>query len=486
MSIPKTIKYTANGAVYDSMGSDSVKYIASYSTETAIYFLTSKNGDVIMWDFYSEQETSMKAITGSNDGSTYEVNSIVVKDDNVYGFRGRAARKFQDNKVLYIEKSDTLLTFETFDFNTRSTDNIPTIENDRQINNYSIKSNTAIEDFVVDRDDNIIMIHGETNATITKFTNTFKKIYKINVASKFPEQTVRLLSVDIVREYTPTGIQQYPIVLCLIDGSQLTLAKVNEEKNKETIKDVKLLGLTDQYISSTNKSAATYKPIYNLTNYTYLKENHPTQEFSFKLKLTNTQNNRDMLIVNIPVDISTYTTGAHHFALRLDSIQGNISVFVDGKLYKNVTIPPGTYVFQDISQDGIAAGCTGFYDNVPLFKYLNQNNYYFVNNSYIKQFKLYNTALTDNEIRFLTYNGIQMQDSILSLPSDQRNELDQIERVFKLDVPSNKSNNVNILIKNSQISDVNIQEQLKTIISNRLQQILPANVNINEITFKSY
>ena len=143
-------------------------------------------------------------------------------------------------------------------------------------------------------------------------------------------------------------------------------------------------------------------------------------------------------------------------------------------------------MFQDISQDGIAVGCTGFYDNVPLFKYLKQNNHYFVDNSYMKQFKLYNAALTDNEIRFLTYNGIQMQDSILSLPSDQRNELDQIERVFKLDVPSNKSNNVNILIKNSQISDVNIQEQLKTIISNRLQQILPANVNINEITFKSY
>lgn len=486
MSIPKTIKYTANGAVYDSMGNDSVKYIASYSTETAIYFLTSTNGDVTKWDFYSEAETSMKAITGSNDGSTYDVNSIVVKDGNVYGFRGRAAKKFQDNKVLYIEKSDTLLTFETFDFNTRSTDNIPGIEGSRQVNNYSIKSKTVIEDFVVDRDDNIIMVHGESNATVSKFTNAFKKIYTIDVASKFPEQTVRLLAVDIVREYTPTGIQQYPIVLCLIDGSQLALFKVDEEKDKETITDVKLLGLTDRYISSTNASAAKYKPIYNLTNYTYLKENHPTQEFSFKLKLTNTQNNRDMLIVNIPVDISTYTTGAHHFALRLDSIQGNISVFVDGKLYKNVTIPPGTYVFQDISQDGIAVGCTGFYDNVPLFKYLQQDNYYFVNNSYMKQFKLYNTALTDNEIRFLTYNGIKMQDSILSLPSDQRNELDQIERVFKLDVPSNKSNNINILIKNSQISDVNIQEQLKTIISNRLQQILPANVNINEITFKSY
>ena len=86
----------------------------------------------------------------------------------------------------------------------------------------------------------------------------------------------------------------------------------------------------------------------------------------------------------------------------------------------------------------------------------------------------------------MTYNGAQMQDAVLSLPSDQRNELDQIERAFKLNVPANKSNNINILIKNSQINDTNIQNQLKVIIRDRLQQILPANVNINEITFKTY
>ena len=86
----------------------------------------------------------------------------------------------------------------------------------------------------------------------------------------------------------------------------------------------------------------------------------------------------------------------------------------------------------------------------------------------------------------MTYNGVQMQDAVLSLPSDQRNELDQIERAFKLNVPANKSNNINILIKNSQINDTNIQDQLKVIIRDRLQQILPANVNINEITFKTY
>ena len=103
MSIPTTIKYNANGAIYDSMGDNSTEYIASYSTETAIYFLTTTNGDVIKWDFYSEEETVMKAITGSDDGASYLVKSIIVENDNVYGFRGRSVRKFKNNQVLYIE-----------------------------------------------------------------------------------------------------------------------------------------------------------------------------------------------------------------------------------------------------------------------------------------------------------------------------------------------------------------------------------------------
>lgn len=487
MSIPTTIKYNANGAIYDSMGNNSTEYIASYSTETAIYFLTSTNGDVTKWDFYSEEETTMKAITGSDNGASYPVKSIVVENGNVYGFRGRSARKFKDNQVLYIEngnlnpKEDSVLTYESFDFKIRSKEPSygTTISCGEQLYR-SIVSKTKIHDFVVDADNNVILIHGSSTPTITKYNSYFKPLYTIKLESN---QIGSLLAIDLVREYTPTGIKQYPIVLCKSNPTlELALFKVDEQN--ETITDFKLLGLNLKTACASN--ATLPKPIYNLTNYAYLKENHPSKKFSFKFKLTNTQNNRDMLIVNIPVDISMYTTGAHHFVLRLDSKQGNISVFVDGRLYKNVTIPPGTYIFQDISQDGIAVGCTGFYDNVPLFKYLKQNNYYFVDNSYIKQFKLYNSALTDNEIRFLTYNGIQMQDVVLSLPSDQRNEIDQIERTFKLNVPANKSNNINILIKNSQISDPNIQEKLKVIISDRLQQILPANVNINEITFKTY
>jgi hypothetical protein len=479
MSIPKLAKYTASGAIYDSAGQRSVDYIASYSTETDIYFLTSKTGDVTKYNFVTEQETLMKAVTGGN--SYYDVDSIIAHNDVVYGFKGRLTKKFTENKVLYIyntldetsRSNKDYLVYETYDFAESGLDD----------KSRCVKSENGIENFVIDRSNNIYVLHGgATKPHITKYNSSFVPLFKIDLLQALTElttTTLRLLSVDIVREYTDKGLKQYPIVLLSV-SSELAMLKIDEVN--QTVYDFTLLGVKDNYY----KYSDTRKQLYNLTNYTYLKENHPEQQFTFKVRLKNVQNNRSIEDVSIPVDISMFTTGWHHFALRLDTNQGNISVFVDGKLYTNVTIPPMTYTFQNIIQDGIAIGCTGFYNNTPLFKYLNQPGYYFVDNCSVKQFKLYDVALKDDEIRFLTFNGIKMQDGIMSLPADQRNELDQIERVFKLDAPGHKSNNINILIKNSQIEDSPTQEKIKNIVRQKLAQILPANVNINDITFNKY
>ena len=101
----------------------------------------------------------------------------------------------------------------------------------------------------------------------------------------------------------------------------------------------------------------------------------------------------------------------------------------------------------------------------------------------MRQFKLYNIALNDNEIRFLVYNGIKMQDLVASIPSDQRNAFDQVQRLFKFDAPGNKSNNINIKVKNSGISSPTVQAELETLLRDKLKDVLPVNTNINQINF---
>jgi hypothetical protein len=94
------------------------------------------------------------------------------------------------------------------------------------------------------------------------------------------------------------------------------------------------------------------------------------------------------------------------------------------------------------------------------------------------------SALSDNEINFHVYRGIDMQDLIVSLPCDQRNELDGIERQFKLDTTGNKSNKINLIIKNSQITNSALQNRLKDIISEKLKKVLPITTTINNIEFR--
>ena len=119
-------------------------------------------------------------------------------------------------------------------------------------------------------------------------------------------------------------------------------------------------------------------------------------------------------------------------------------------------------------------------------EYLNQKHNYFIDGVKIKQFKLFNKSLTDDQVRFLAFNNIQMSDLIGSVPADQRNAIDSIDRQFKLSVPGNKSNSINIKIKNCNIESNTILNNLKAVIREKLKDVLPVNVNINDISFNQF
>ena len=161
-----------------------------------------------------------------------------------------------------------------------------------------------------------------------------------------------------------------------------------------------------------------------------------------------------------------------------------ISVFCDGKEIKTVNIQKGQYIFQDIFDESISVGNTYYHNNITMDEYLNQKNYYFINNTKIKQFKFYNKSLSNNQIDFLVYNGLKMNDLVVSLPCGQRNELDNIERQFKLDINGSKSNKINIIVKNSKITNNIIKEQVKTILEEKLKKVLPITTTINNIEFR--
>ena len=507
--IPLLTKFNSDSVLYDSIGNPVNSYICTAYDNKYIYFLKDAMGTVIRYDVITENYSELNKIY-SNDTTVYiegqeildvPINQVYVKSgDNIfsivkykgslYGFNGFDAKKFVGDTVLYILDNDKLVQ-ESFD---------------RQLKIIHLSSATQIADFFIDDDMNYYVLHNKN--VISKFTKDRILLYSatitpsvstaFNELAVMPNDEITLIKMDYVREYTKEGFKEYPIILGNIKNGTVTLkpnelflCKIDESQTNTLLQDlnivydVSFLGLTGAYYPNGYPYENPQKVKYNLTNYEYLKNRYvPKNEIVFRIVLSNVYNNHDKIDIEIPVNTDSFSTEYHHFAFRLDGINGLVSVFCDGKEIKTVEISKGQYIFQDIFKDGLTIGKTYFHNSENLDTYLNQPNYYYINNSNIKQFKIYKKALTNNEIDYHVYRGSDMRDLVVSLPCDQRNELDGIERQFKLDTNGNKSNKINIIIKNSQITTPVLREEMKKIISEKLKKVLPITTIINNIEFR--
>lgn len=472
--IPLITKFKSSVALYDSLGDITNSYISITYDKNYIYFLKDTSGNVLIYNTITEEISSTTIITSDN------LYSILKYNDTLYGFNGYDAKPFVEDTVLYVKDNNKLVQ-ESYN-------------KDAYV--VHLSSSSEIRDFMIDDDKNYYVLHNKNN--ISKFSKDRIKKYTFSVTpavssifnslSVMPNDEIELLKIDYVREYTNNGLSAYPLILGKIKNgtgnnilapSQMFLGKIDE--NTQTVFEAAFIPLVADYYGYGDIRRINY----NLTNYEYLKNNYQKKDqLIFKVVLQNIFNNKDLIRLEIPINIYLFKSEKHHFAFRMDGIKGTISVFVDGKEIQTITIQKGRYIFQDIFTDSMNVGRTYFNNNISLSEYLNQSNYYYTDNLTLKRFKIYNKALTNNEIEFEMLNGTDIQDLVVSLPCDQRNELDGIERQFKLDSTGNKSNKINLIIKNSQITNTILQNRLKDIISEKLKKVLPITTTINNIEFR--
>ena len=97
--------------------------------------------------------------------------------------------------------------------------------------------------------------------------------------------------------------------------------------------------------------------------------------------------------------------------------------------------------------------------------------------------------LNENErIAFLFSSNLNnIQDITISLPCGQRNLTDNIQLVNSINTNlKHKSNEVDINIKNLNITDSNIRDEVKNIVLTNIKNSIPKTTNINDIKFIDY
>ncbi len=458
-------KLKVNGPIVDKVD---LSALAGYrhaviDSSGNIDFLMDENGTVKSFNIYTEVITTLNA-----DQTTQIRTGSIVKDlsGTLRSFVGdKAIQKTTEDAIFLV--NDNLLVQESLDHSTRS---------------LLISSTTNIRDFTLDENNNIYVLHNDDR--ITKFNENRDKLYTVSMSgTTLSAVSAASVAVDIVNEYTIDGHKTYPIIMSVDTDDNLHLTKIEETLFKAV--STTSLGVSGAYTGFITASAAKR---YNVANYAWLKNRYRSvnNTITFHTKLKNNFNNRDFLATSTEIDISEYTSGYHHFVYRFDGVHGNISLFVDADLVSNTKIPIGKYAMQTTVDDCLGFGSTLFYNCESLSELLDQPQYYFINDVSLKQVKTYDKSLYDTEVNLLHFNNASVEDITLSLPSGQRNALDEMSRMFKWRLPGHKASSVNIRVKNSKIVNSEIQEKLEHVIRAELNKVAASDLDIDKVVFEQF
>jgi hypothetical protein len=405
--------------------------------------------------------TKFKSSYEKNPGLSNVKNGIVVFNDVIYRLPSYEVKFYTPEVVYYVIGGQDL------------------IRHDLKIDDitYVMHSNTGIIDFVVD-EDSIYVLHDTKKISI--FTHSLELVFSEDFSTNITDLK-GFVSIDLIKQYVSTfaiNKTNKDIVITYLDkADNINLFTASSFSSVNT----QLKG----YLTDKNDNSR-FKTGYIATNYSYLNQSYRPKSLNFNLTLTNYLSTEDILHKNISFDYTTLDRGYHTFSYRFDPIQGNITLFVDGVQYKNLTIQPGKYGIQDVLNDDFYAGTAGFYNNTDLATYLNQPGYYYLNNTRLKNVFLYDRPLGDDEILGLNIFDTPINDLVLSIPAGQRNNIEEIERYFKFRTKDSSSKKVNIYVKNTGIINADMQNNIKNLIMQESASILPLGVNINDIQFLDF
>lgn len=221
-----------------------------------------------------------------------------------------------------------------------------------------------------------------------------------------------------------------------------------------------------------------------LVNANYLREyvhgTYPPANLNIKAITTNVYDSTDLSVNEIIYSLSALDPGWHNFSVRFDSYHGFMVLFIDSQIVQTVQFAPRKYKFSNLIYRPFLVGSSGFNNSLPLFKYLKKDSY-LTENIKIKNFYLYNTPLNDYDVFMHTKLNGNIQDIHFDIPCGKRNYVEEIERYFKADLPGSKSTLYNVILRNTGITDPNLQAALEQRIINTLATSAPIYSKLNTI-----
>ena len=401
--------------------------------------------------------------------SPYEALSIFRYDNKLYNTLGRKIRfTGRESDIIYFNSDDKIVN--KLDLQLKTSKGFAKVSDDL------CGSTITVTDFNIDKNNNVyvgyknkVLVYGQNRQFVTSVSLS-------SISNVLSSENIRVLDIDFIKEYRFGEPLFYTSVLLLDENSKLGLAKFNiyDSSFTNTYTVLPLSGIYTPFAPEVKR--------YTQTNYQYLDQNYIPDNLKFELTLTNYLSSE--AVVNKVIDFSTNTIdeGFHNFTYRFDSVKGNITLFVDGVRHTNLQVPPGKYKYQTIFHEEFFLGTLGFFNGIDLATYLKQPGQFFIKDARIRNFLFYDKVLNDTEIYAINMFGKVIDDIALSIPAGQRNNTEEIERLFRFSQTSS-SKLVDVYIKNLKVEANDFRQNIINDILSQAKSLLPAGVYINNINF---
>lgn len=342
-----------------------------------------------------------------------------------------------------------------------------------------------------DRDGNIWVLHNSTN--VTKLTPNRDVVFTTTLSST-PTGSSRY--IDFVYEFGSAGYIGYATIL---NQASLGAKSINVNLDGTFRSEFSVLTgdlKTGNEIVTTFKTPAsssgnTFYSWKTTTGFDYMRryQNSTVPKLDAKIALTNLYNSSTTTAAysgfNLSYDLTGLKRGWHHVGVVLDSELGNYEMYIDSIKVDSITLPAAKFSYSDVFNQPLIVGATPFYNNILLSEAIKQPRQYLATNIQIKDFKVYNTALSyfDLKSHYLVYNKI---DSVeWQIPVGERSYVDTIERVFKHKLPGRKSEMYNVNIRGLDVSDSKLKNELQQVAINEIKGTSPMYTKVNKATWNS-
>lgn len=352
--------------------------------------------------------------------------------------------------------------------------------NDRgdAITSLALSANANIDNMLTSTDNHTYVCYGKSN--IVKIDNLRNKL-----ATYRDETTYTQSYMDMVTEFTNEhGYHKYIVLLNRVSD------------DVDTVKYTKLDAGDLSIITSQNINLPVginlnnqFNVTNHITNNKICKPISDTNHLTFKFRYQSYFDSDKTLMKNIHTDVSDLSPGYHHFAYSFNSINSNISLFIDGILQEIVAsddVASGAaYKYSSSIHDPIMVGAEPFFNNVTLSEHLGLQNYNFANGFSLNNYRVFNKYLNFQKIKMLSREGRDVQPVRLTIPIGRRNFIDNITTFYKNRPPGNKSNKFDISVVNQTLTSTELQNYMTNNIKQQLNPSLPINTQLDKIQWTS-